>query len=76
MNCFMCKGDLEEKQTNFLADLGHCIVVVKNVPSKVCSQCGEVSYPDEVAKQLEIIVGSIQVQTTEIAVVHYSNKVA
>lgn len=76
MNCFMCKGDLDEKLTNFLADLGHCIVIVKNVPSNVCAQCGEVSYPDEVAKRLEIIVASLQDQLTEIAVVNYSAKVA
>lgn len=76
MNCFMCKGDLNEKLTNFLADLGHCIVIVKNVPSYICAQCGEVSYSDEVAKRLEIIVASLQDQLTEIAVVNYSTNVA
>lgn len=76
MNCFMCKGNLAEKATNFLADLGHCIVIVRNVPSNVCVQCGEVSYSDEVSKRLEIIVSSLQNQLTEIAVVNYSANVA
>ena len=53
MSCFMCKGNLEDKLTNFIADLGNCIIIVKDVPSQVCSQCGEVSYSNDVALQLE-----------------------
>ena len=52
-NCIVCKGDLENRKTNFVADLGNCIIIVKDVPSQVCSQCGEVSYSHEVAMQLE-----------------------
>ena len=40
----MCKGDMEDRLTTFMVDLGNCIVIVKNVPSHVCKQCGEVSY--------------------------------
>ena len=47
MKCFMCKGELEDKLTNFMLDLGTCIIIVKNVPSQVCTQCGEVSYSDD-----------------------------
>ena len=43
--CFMCKGNLENKLTTFMVDLDSCIVIVKNVPSQVCSQCGEVPTP-------------------------------
>ena len=32
--CFMCKGNLENKLTTFMVDLGSCIVIVKNVPSQ------------------------------------------
>ena len=53
MNCFMCKGDLEDKNTTFMVELDNCIIIIKNVPSQVCKQCGEVSYSNEVAKQLE-----------------------
>ena len=53
MNCFMCKGDLENKNTTFMVELDNCIIIIKNVPSQVCKQCGEVSYSNEVAKQLE-----------------------
>lgn len=72
MNCIMCKGKLTDKKTNFIADLGDCIIIVKDVPSQVCSQCGEVSYSHEVAQRLEQIVNKMKDSLTEIAVVHYS----
>jgi hypothetical protein len=60
-----------------MTDLGTCIVIVKNVPSQVCGQCGEVSYSNEVARRLEHIVNSIKnTVITEIAVVTYSDQAA
>ena len=73
MNCIMCKGNLVDKKTNCIADLGDCIIIVKDVPSQVCSQCGEVSYSHEVALQLEKIVNQLKNTMTEIAVVHYNS---
>ena len=73
MSCFMCKGNLEDKLTNFIADLGNCIIIVKDVPSQVCSQCGEVSYSNDVALQLAKIINETKNKLTEIAVVRYSN---
>lgn len=73
MSCFMCKGNLEDKLTNFIADLGNCIIIVKDVPSQVCSQCGEVSYSNDVALQLEKIINKTKSTLTEIAVVRYSD---
>ena len=74
--CIMCKGNLIDKETNFIADLEDCIIIVKGVPSQVCSQCGEVSYSHEVAIHLEKIVNSLKNALTEIAVVHYRNTAA
>lgn len=76
MNCFLCKGDMESQNVTHTADLGHCIVIVKNVPAMVCTQCGEVWYSGTVMKQLEKIVDTLDKAITEIAVVNYSDKVA
>ena len=76
MKCFMCKGELENKLTNFMLDLGTCIIIVKNVPSQVCTQCGEVSYSDEVAHNLEKIVNSTRQSAAEIAIFNYENQIA
>lgn len=75
-NCFMCKGTLEEKKTTFMVELDNCIIIVKNVPSLVCTQCGEVSYRNEVAKQLEKLINSAKNIITEITVINYTEKVA
>ena len=76
MNCFMCKGKLEDRKTTFMVELDNCIIIIKNVPSKVCTQCGEVSYSDEVAKQLEKLVNEVRNTITEITVINYTEKVA
>jgi len=73
----MCKGNVKDGFSTFTADMGDCIVVIKNVPSRVCDQCGEASYNDEVARRLEQIVHSLtDSATAEIAVVSYSEKAA
>ncbi len=72
MTCFMCKGTTEDRLTNFIADLGNCIIIVKGVPSQICTQCGEVSYSNDVAEQLQKIVNATKNAMTEIAVVNYT----
>ena len=80
----MCKGKLEEKNTTFMVELDNCIIIIKNVPSLVCEQCGEVSYSNEVSKQLEKevskqlekLVNAVRNSITEITIINYSEKVA
>lgn len=76
MKCFLCKGELEDKNTTFMVELENCIIIIKNVPSQVCKQCGEISYSNEVAKQLEKLVGSVKNAITEIMVINYTEKAA
>jgi len=76
MNCFMCKGKLENKNTTFMVELDNSIIIIKNVPSQVCKQCGEVTYTDEVAKQIQKLVNSVKNSITEITVINYTEKVA
>ena len=71
--CFMCKGELENKNTTFMVDLDGCIIIVKNVPSQVCEQCGETSYSDDVAKNLEKIVNKVKGTPVEITVINYND---
>ena len=76
MKCFMCKGTMTDKQTTFMVDVDACIIIVKNVPSQVCSQCGEISYDHDTAIKLEKIVKLLRASITEIAVVNYQDKIA
>ena len=76
MNCFMCKGILENKNTTFMVELDNCIIIIKNVPYLVSKQWGEVSYSNEVAKQIEKLVNTVRNSITEITVLNYTEKVA
>ncbi len=73
MNCFYCKGDMQESTTTHFVDLKKCIVIIKNVPCMRCTQCGEAVYTDEVAERLDEIVEAVSKLMTEIAVVEYSH---
>ena len=70
--CLMCKGSeiFNNKPTTFM------IEIVKNVLSLVCNQCGEASYSNGVAKQLEKLVNTVRNTITEITVINYTEKVA
>ncbi|WP_337372573.1 type II toxin-antitoxin system MqsA family antitoxin [Megasphaera sp.] len=70
-NCTFCKGDLQDALTTFTIDLDSCIVIIRNVPSQVCTQCGETYYSTEVMQQLYKIADSVRNSMTEIAVVNY-----
>ena len=69
MTCFKCKGEIENKKTTYMIELNQCIIIIKNVPSLVCKQCGEVSYTDKV-------IDSVKNTITEITVINYTDKVA
>ena len=77
MTCFVCKGTVEEGLSTFTADVGKCVVAVKDVPAYVCSQCGDTCYSSETSKRLdEIVRSALQPAGTEIAVVGYSERAA
>ena len=55
-DCPLCGGKKKEGQTTFTVDLGFGVVVVRNVPARVCSQCGADWIQDPIAAKLEEIV--------------------
>jgi len=77
MTCFMCKGMVQDGSSTFTVDMDGCVIVIKKVPSGICNQCGETSYNDNVARQLEQIIQNIKKSVnTEIAIINYSEKAA
>ena len=69
--CSFCKGTAQEGLSTFTADLGDCIVIIRNVPSHICEQCGETYYMTEVMQQVYRIVQSVRETMSEITVVNY-----
>ncbi len=54
--CPACGGTMIDGKTTFTVDYGEGVVVVRNVPATVCSQCGSDWIDDETAAKLETIV--------------------
>jgi YgiT-type zinc finger domain-containing protein len=76
MNCFFCKGAIQDGCTTYVADLGTCVIVVRNVPCHKCAQCGGVSYSLDVGGRIEEIVAALKDSITEVAIVKYSDHAA
>ena len=52
MRCIMCKGSTVQMKHTYIQEFENCIIIIKNVPALVCSQCGEVYYSDDIAEKL------------------------
>lgn len=74
--CPICGGNLEEGATTYTADLDFGLVVVRKVPAKVCSQCGEDWIKPNIASKLEETITEARTKGTEFEVLTYDNKVA
>ncbi len=46
----MCKGNTIQTKHTYIQEFDNCIIIIKNVPALVCSQCGEVYYSDDIAE--------------------------
>ena len=76
MKCFICKGHLIDSLTTFMTETDGNIIIIKNVPSDVCGQCGEVSYNNKIAEKLEKIVNLLRASAAEISVTSFTDNVA
>ncbi|MCF6147668.1 MAG: type II toxin-antitoxin system MqsA family antitoxin [Candidatus Kuenenia sp.] len=54
--CPLCGGEKQAGKTTFTVELGFGVVVVREVPATVCSQCGADWIDDAIAEKLEKIV--------------------
>jgi YgiT-type zinc finger domain-containing protein len=54
--CPLCGGKKKPGKTTFTVELGFGVVVVREVPATVCSQCGADWIADAIAARLEEIV--------------------
>ncbi len=69
--CPVCGGDKDNGTTVFTVDFKDCVLVVRNVPITVCSQCGEEWIRDDVASKLEKISNLARGKGSQFEVVDY-----
>lgn len=76
MKCFKCNGELIEKNVNYVVNLENTIIIIKAVPAKVCSECGEQYFDDKTSENIEKIINQLKLLSTEVSVVNYKESVA
>ncbi|MDR2434012.1 MAG: type II toxin-antitoxin system MqsA family antitoxin [Treponema sp.] len=77
MKCGICKADMEEKRVTHTEDVNNSVVVIRNVPAQICTECGNGWYTGAVADKLEKTVGKVlKTALTKIAVIDFAGNVA
>ncbi|MBQ8278550.1 MAG: type II toxin-antitoxin system MqsA family antitoxin [Roseburia sp.] len=72
MMCAFCKGkETENVLGKYLVALDDTVLIVNNVPSIECVQCGEKFYTDDVSEVLEEITDKARTIHAEILMVDY-----
>ncbi len=69
--CPICGGNKVKGTTAFTVDLGFGVVVVRDVPTHVCDQCGTDWIADETAERLEITVYDARKRHRQVEVTAY-----
>ena len=66
--CAVCGGTMEAGHTTFTAELGFGVVVVRDVPARVCPQCGTDWIADSQAAAVERIVEEARARHRQVEV--------
>ena len=67
--CALCGGIKKKSTTTFTADIDSGVIVVRNVPAMVCSQCGEEWIDNKTARLMESITADAKKKHCQFEVV-------
>ena len=70
--CALCGGNKKSGKTIFTVALGEGVLVVRDVPALVCSQCGENWIDDKVASKLEKLADDARKKHLQVEVAAFS----
>ena len=68
-HCPLCSGFVETGKTTFTVDLSTGVVIVRNIPAAICSQCGEEWIDDLTMQAVEKITLRARQQNTQLEMV-------
>ena len=71
--CPICSGLKTEASTSFTVDYEQGVIIIREVPAKICEQCGEEWISDPVAAKLQEIVTIAKKQKQEFFVAKYNS---
>ncbi len=70
--CPICNGNKEHSTTTFTVDLGTNLIVVRNTPATICTNCGEEWIDNTTSQQLEAIVNEAKTKNRMIEVIDFN----
>jgi len=70
--CPLCGGAKRPGTTTFSADLGFGVIVIRQVPALLCSQCGADWIDDATAAHIEALVENPKRKRSLVEVMAYS----
>jgi len=70
--CYFCGGKLESKTTTLPFVVNKSVIIIKNVPAEVCSQCAEPVMSSAVARKVDALLKQVDRLHSEILVVGYA----
>lgn len=71
--CPLCGGDKKPGDTTFAVDIQTCVVVVRNVLTLVCIQCGDSWIENPIAAKLEKIVEDARKKNAVVEVMEWQD---
>jgi YgiT-type zinc finger domain-containing protein len=69
--CALCGGEMYEGITTIPFLIGEKVVVIKDVPAEICSDCGEAYMKSSVVDKVESVLDKLEELHSEMSVVHY-----
>jgi len=64
--CHFCGGDIMKGKKNFTVMRGDYCIIIRDIQTDVCSQCGEAYYDPEQGKAIEEILKTMDDQVRKL----------
>lgn len=74
--CRLCKGSMTKGTATVTVEFGFGVVVVRQVPATVCSQCGEEWLDDATSQKVEEIVNAARHKHVTVEIAEWSHVAA
>jgi len=73
LTCVICKGgEVKPGRTTLTVERGALTLVVKDIPARVCGNCGEAYFDEATTAQIEVIVEKAESSGVQVAVQAYA----
>ena len=69
--CPLCGGEMRDGITTIPFLISEKVVVIKDVPAEICSDCGEAYMKSSVVDKVESVLDKLDELHSEMSVVHY-----